>query len=76
MNLKDRLEPVSIAFATYLKESLNPDGDTPLDIQLSISEELLTDVKKDLGDSLLGRMMTAMCEWQIDQIKLEMRVFN
>ena len=76
MNLKDRLEPVSIAFATYLKESLNPDGDTPLDIQLSISEELLTDVKKDLGGSLLGRMMTAMCEWQIDQIKLEMRVFN
>ena len=76
MNLKDRLEPVSIAFATYLKESLNPDGDTPLDIQLSVCEELLTDVKKDLGDSLLGRMMTAMCEWQIDQIKLEMRVFN
>ena len=76
MNLKDRLEPVSIAFATYLKESLNPDGDTPLDIQLSISEELLTDVKKDLGDSLLGRMMTAMLEWQIDQIKLEMHVFN
>lgn len=75
MDLK-ALEPVSISFATLLKDAIDPDGDTPIDIQISMAEELLAEVKRDLGDSLLGRMMSSMCEWQIDQLKLEMRVFN
>ena len=75
MDLK-ALEPVSIAFATMLRESIDPDGDTPIDIQLNIAEDLLEQVKQDLGDSLLGRMMTSMWEWQIDQLKLEMHVFH
>lgn len=69
------LEPVFIEMSSALTESLFEENTTP-EKRIEAYQAAIDHTQKEIGDSLLGRMITSMFKWHIDQIELEIRVFN
>jgi hypothetical protein len=74
MDLKS-LEPMFIEMSSQMTAEFDREGATPEE-RIEAYNTMIEEVRKDVGDSLLGRMLTTMFQWHIDQIKLEIRVFN